>query len=196
MSRVRKLASIVLLAASVSSIAAACSKDDDDAAAPKNDRGAISFGDAPEGSQDLGLCGAYDVAQMKEIIGGGPAFRRLAPTAIGQEGDAVTGEGCSWERVEANGDTLSLSIEVRNFGDDVAGATARFDELQQDAVAVDAVPGMGDAAFASVADGSSVLQARRGGYLLTLASRSAGELEPLSTDTLTLLGTAGLERLP
>ncbi len=195
MSRVRKLGSVVLVAAAFATVASGCSSSDG-GSEPSNDRGVISFSDAPEGSTDLGLCAAYDIAQMKEIIGGDQSFKRLPPAAIGKEGDAVTGEACSWERVEENGDTLSLSIEVRNYGDDTAAAAARFDELQQDAVDVQPVPGMGDAAFATVTDDASILTALDGGYLLTLSSRSAGTLEPLSTDTLKLLGTAGLERLP
>lgn len=195
MSRVRKLGSVVFVAAVLATGAAGCSSSDGDAA-PSSDRGVISFDDAPEGSTDLGLCATYDIAQIKGIIGGDQSFKRLAPAAIGKEGDAVTGEACSWERVETNGDTSSLTIEVRDYGDDTAAATARFTELQQDAVDVEPVPGMGTAAFATATDDTAILQALDGGYLLTLSSRTAGNLEPLSTDTLKLLGTAGLERLP
>ncbi|MEZ5181802.1 MAG: hypothetical protein R2702_08015 [Acidimicrobiales bacterium] len=192
MSRVRKLGPIVLVAVAVVAGASACSKSD--GGATESDRKVVTFGEAPEGSTDLGLCGAYDIEQMKGFIGGDESFKRLAPEAIGKEGDPVTGEACAWERVEG-GDSLSLRIEVRNYGDDATGAAARFDELEQEAVDPEPVSELGDRAFSSTSDGASVLQAVRGGYLLSLSSRSAGSLEPLPTDVLKLLGTAGLERL-
>lgn len=196
MSRVRKLGLLVLLAVVVASAATGCSDDEGGSDATSNDRPAISFSDAPEGSTDLGLCAAYELEQMKEIIGGDESFKRLPPAAIGNEGDAVTGEACAWERVEENGDLLTVRIEVRNFGEDTEGAAARYAELEADAVEPEPVADMGEGAFVTVTDDSSILQSVQGGYLLTLASRSAGTLEPLSTDTLKLLGTAGLERLP
>ncbi len=123
MSRVRKLGSLVLVAVAITGAAASCSKSDGEA--EKSDRKVVSFGDAPEGSTDIGMCGAYKTEQMKGFIGGDETFRRLAPEAIGKEGDPVTGEACSWERVEEDGDSLSLRIEVRTFGVPSASITFR-----------------------------------------------------------------------
>ena len=55
---------------------------------------------------------------------------------------------------------------------------------------------MGDAAFSSVTDESSLLQVRSGQYLLTLSSRADGSLEPVSLDALKLLAASGLGNLP
>ncbi len=174
--------------------ASACSKDD---AEPKSsDRKTISFSDAPEGSEALGLCRTYDLDKIKAIIGGDEHFRRLAPAAIGQEGDAVTGEVCAWERNDLNGDSLSLHIEVRNYGEDQAGLLAAYEERLDQATDPETVPGLGDAAFRSGDDASTVMQIRSGQYLMSLSSAATGTLEPVSADTMTLLAGAGLDNLP
>jgi hypothetical protein len=174
----------------------ACSSSDGDDEATQSDRGSISFSDAPEGSTDLGLCYAYDIAQMKGILGGEESFKRLPPSAIGAEGDDVTGEVCAWERVEANGDSVNLRIEVRDYGDATEELAERFEDLDLDTPGAEDFADIGDAAFLATAEDATLLQVRSGGYLLTLASRSAGGLEPISPDTLKLLGTAGLDQLP
>src|SRR4051812_34155914 len=108
MSRLRVLGVGVLIAAVVLG-AAGCSKPKEKAKA--SDRGTISFADPPAGSEKLGLCYAYDIAHMKQLLGGGTAFKRLPPAAIGKQGDKVTGEACAWQRTEPNGDALNLRVE-------------------------------------------------------------------------------------
>jgi hypothetical protein len=195
MSRVRNFG-VWLVVGAIAIGGAACSGDDGDDEVTESDRGSISFSDAPEGSTDLGLCYAYDIEQMKGILGGEETFKRLPPAAIGAEGEGVTGEACAWERVEPNGDSVNLRIEVRDFGDATDELEERFEDLDLTTPGAEDFPGIGDEAFAAVADDGSLLQVRSGGYLLTLASRSSGSFDPLSTDTLKLLGTAGLDQLP
>ena len=193
MSRLRVLGAGVLIAA-LALGASACSKDEKKA--PTSDRAPISFADPPEGSTDLGLCYAYDVEQMKELIGGEGTFKRLAPSAIGTKTDKVRGEACSWERNEPNGDALSMRIEVRNYKDDTATLDSQFKALHDGTIGATDQPNLGDAAFSSVSDSTSLLQIKSGPYLLTLASRANGGLDPVKLDALKLLGASGLEQLP
>jgi hypothetical protein len=184
----------LLLAAALATAATACSNDDDEATS--SDRGVITFEDPPAGSTDLGLCYAYDIAQMKELVGGEETFRRLAPEAIGTEGDAVTGEACAWERAEANGDSRTLRIEVRNYVADTASLAEQFATLEEGTLEAQPVEGLGDAAYSSTSEETSLLQVRSAGYMLTLASRATGSLDPIALDSLELLAAAGLEQLP
>jgi hypothetical protein len=194
MSQVRNIGVWAVVAAMAIGVGA-CSSDGDDEAT-QNDRGSISFSDAPEGSTDLGLCYAYDIDQMKDILGGEETFKRLPPAAIGAEGDDITGEVCAWERVEPNGDSLALRIEVRDFGDDTEELARRFEELDLQTAGAEDFADIGEAAFLASTDDATLLQVRSEGYLLTLASRSAGSFDPLTPDQLKLLGTAGLDQLP
>ncbi len=193
MSRLRVLG-FTMLVASIAVTGAGCSKKQE--AKTESDRGAISFSDPPPGSTTLGLCYAYDIAQMKELIGGGSNFKRLAPAAIGKKGDKVTGEACAWERKDPNGDALSLRIEVRNYGTDSAELQKQFDSLRTTTVGAQNVPKIGELAFSSASDQTTLLQVRSGKYLLTLSSRAEGKLEPIPVETMVLLGTAGLGQLP
>lgn len=193
MPRLRILGSIAIVAAFAVG-AVGCS--DDEPEATESDRGTIEFADAPEGSTDLGLCAAYDLDQMKEIVGGEETFKRLPPAAIGTEGDPVTGEACAWERVEPNGDTAAVRVEVRNYGEDAAGLAEQFTSLQDATIAATPVEGLGDAAFSSESEDTSLLQVQSGPYLLTLSSRSSGELGPVELNALQLMAAAGLEQLP
>jgi hypothetical protein len=193
MARTRDLAA-ALLAVTLAVSAAACS--DDDGGPAGSDRGAVSFSDAPAGATRLGLCRAYDTASIKELLGGEEAFKRLAPAAIGAEGDPVQGEACAWERVETNGEVASLRIEVREFSAGPDELSTQFEQLQEGTLAAEPADGVGEAAFTSVSDETSLLQIRSGGYLLTLASRATGSLDPVSIDALKLLAASGLEQLP
>lgn len=193
MSRLRVAGLGVLVVAVVLS-GAACSKKEKKETS--SDRGTISFADPPAGSTSLGLCYAYDIAQMKTLIGGGHNFKRLPPEAIGAKGDPVTGESCAWERKDPNGDAQSLRIEVRNFKDDTAALEKQFTDLRDGTLDATVVPELGDVAFSSKSPNTSLLQIRSEGYLLTLASRSDGKLKPIPLDTLKLLGASGLEQLP
>ena len=182
------------LVALVLATAAGCSSDGGDETG--SDRGTLSFADAPPGSTDLGLCEAYEIDDVKALLGGDQSFKELAPSAIGAEGDPVTGEVCAWDRTEANGDSASLRVEVRDFGDDAEGLDEQFDQLEKVTTDTETVDGLGDAAFAATTDEASLLQVRSGPYLLTLASRSTGELDPVSLEDLEALAAAGLEQLP
>lgn len=195
MSRLRN-AGIAVLVGALLVGGAACSDKKDDAKSTSNDRGVVAFADPPAGSDSLGLCYAYPIENVKALIGGGHNFKRLAPAAIGNEGDAVTGEVCAFERKDPNGDALSLRVEARAYGDDAAGLAKHFDELRAGTLAATDVPDIGDAAFSSTSPDTSLLQVRSGGYLLTLSSRSDGKLKPIPVDTLKLLAGSGLERLP
>ncbi|MFN8017083.1 MAG: hypothetical protein U0P45_03060 [Acidimicrobiales bacterium] len=193
MSRMRVMGT-GLLAIAIAVGAVGCSKDD--AKKTENDRGAISFADPPTGSEALGLCYAYKINRMKDVIGGGNMFKRLAPEAIGKKGDKVTGEACSWARSEPNGDALTLRIEVRNFKQDQAALDQQYQALRNSTVGATSVVDIGDDAFSSQSKQTSLLQVRDGQYLLTLSSRAAGDLKPLKLDTLKLLAASGLEQLP
>ena len=193
MSRMRVIGAALLVMA-VAIGATGCSKDEKKEQG--SDRGAISFSDPPTGSASLGLCYAYKISQIKELIGGGNMFKRLPPEAIGKKGDPVTGEACAWARSEPNGDALTLRIEVRNFKDDTAALDKQFTALRDGTLDAKSVPELGDAAFSSQSKQTSLLQVRSDGYLLTLSSRAAGSLKPVPMDTLELLAAAGLEQLP
>jgi hypothetical protein len=182
-----------VLATAVLFGAAACSKSDD--SAKKSDRAPISFADPPEGSMDLGLCYAYNTDQIKELIGGEETFKRLPPAAIGTEKDKVHGESCAWERTEPNGDAASLRIEVRDFGDDAAGLLSQYAALKEGTLGATDVEGLGDGAFSSESDETSLLQVKSGPYLLTLSSRAEGELEPVDLAALQLLAASGLDKI-
>ncbi|WP_426571034.1 hypothetical protein [Aquihabitans sp. McL0605] len=192
MSRLRVLGAGVLIASVVLG-ASACSKDEKKATS--SDRGVIAFADPPAGSTDLGLCYAYDLKQMKALIGGDEDFKQLAPAAIGTKDDKVHGEACAWQRTDPNGDSLSLRIEARDFGTDTAALAAQFETLRTAAIDNQPVESLGDAAFATVADDSTVLQVRTGPYLLTLSSRASGSLKPIGLDAMSLLATAGVDKL-
>jgi len=192
MSPLRKLGLGALIAA-VAVAGAACSSDD--SSGTKSDRGTVSFADPPPGSTDLGLCSAYDIDDMKDLIGGDETFKRLPPTAIGAKGDPVTGEACAWERTETNGDALSVRIEARDYGEDVALLDEQFGALKDGTISAETVDGLGDEAFSSESDETSLLQIRTGQYLLTLSSRAAGDLSPVDVKTLQFLANGGLEQL-
>lgn len=160
-----------------------------------SDRPPATFAPASPTAAALGLCRAYDIGEMKDLMGGG-TFRRLAPESIGSEGDPVTGETCSWQRAETNGDALTVRVEVRDYGTDTASLASQFDQLQQGTLEAQPVDSVGDAAFSSVSDETSLLQVRSGQYLLTVATRSGGGLEPLPVDTLKVLAAKGLGKLP
>lgn len=194
MSRMRKLGAGVLAAALIVG-GAACS--DDEPKATESDRPPISFEDAPEGSTDIGICYAYDVDQIKDLIGGEETFKRLAPEAIGDEGAAVTGEACAWERTEPNGDAVNLRIEIRDYGDDQAGLLEAFADLKSGTPGAASVEGLGDenGAFAAETEETSLLQVKSGQYLLTLSSRAEGDLQPVDLAALELLAASGLEAI-
>jgi hypothetical protein len=181
------LASVVLLGAS------ACSSDEKKAT--KSDRPPISFAEPPEGSTDIGLCYAYDLEQIKDLIGGDETFKRLAPTAIGAEGDKVRGEACGWQRTEPNGDALSLRVEVRDFGEDEATLLSQYAALKEGTIDATDVEGIGQGAFSAVTDETSLLQIKSSPYLLTLSSRADGTLKPVPLKALELLGASGLEQI-
>ena len=182
-----------VLAAAVLLGASACS--DDDKKTTSSDRAPISFADPPKGSTDIGLCYAYDVDQIKELIGGEETFKRLPPAAIGSKGDKVRGEACSWQRTEPNGDALSLRIEVRDFGEDAAGLLTGFADLKEGTIGATDVEGLGDGAFSTESDETSLLQVKSGPYLLTLSSRAEGDLDPVELSALELLATSGLDQI-
>lgn len=193
MSRLR-IIGVGVLAASLLLGASACSKDEKKDTT--SDRAPISFADPPEGSEALGLCYAYDIKQIKGLLGGDNTFKRLAPAAIGTKGDKVRGEACAWQRTEPNGDDLSLRIEVRNYGKDTATLASQFGALRQGTIGATDEPNLGEEAFSSVSDDTSLLQIKSGPYLLTLSSRSAGGLDPVKLEALKLLGASGLDQLP
>ena len=182
------------LAALVLMGAVACSSDGGDDAS--SDRGTLAFADAPPGSTDLGLCAAYDIDDVKALLGGDQSFKQAPPAAIGAEGDPVTGEVCAWERTEANGDSASLRIEVRDFGDDAEGLADQFEQLRKVTTDATLVDGLGTTAFAATTDEATLLQVQADPYLMTLASRAGGDLEPLELAQLRDLATVGLEQLP
>ncbi|MCU1372504.1 MAG: hypothetical protein JWO77_3698 [Ilumatobacteraceae bacterium] len=192
MSRMRTLGAGVLAVALLLS-AAACSSDDKKTAA--NDRGKITFQDPPKGSNDIGLCYAYELDQIKDLIGGEENFKRLPPAAIGKDGDAVHGETCAWQRTEPNGDSLNLRIEIRDFGKDQAALLEQYADLQDGTIGAADVADLGDGAFSSSTEETSLLQVKSGPYLLTLSSRAEGKLEPIDVPTLQLLAASGLDQI-
>lgn len=192
MSRMRILG-VGLLAAAVLLGASACSKDEKKASS--NDRAPITFKDPPKGSNDIGLCYAYDIKQIKGLIGGQETFKRLAPAAIGNEDDPVHGESCAWQRTEPNGDARNLRIEIRDFGDDNAALLEQYAALQKGTVGATDVPDLGEGAFSAVTDDTSLLQVKSGPYLLTLSSRSEGKLDPVDIKALQLLAASGLDHI-
>ena len=185
---------VVVGALSAAVVLVGCSDDGSDGAS--SDRGTLTFVDAPEGSTDLGLCDAYELEDVKALLGGEQSFKELAPSAIGAEGDPVTGEACGWDRTEENGDGLSLRIEVRDYGDDVDGLTEQFDDLRKVTADGEEQGDLGDEAFSAETADSTLLQVRSGAYLLTASSRSQGGLEPVGVDQLRFLAAEGLAQLP
>jgi len=192
MSRMRILGAGVLTAALLLG-AAACSSDSKKT--PENDRGTITFKDPPKGSTSIGLCYAYKLQDIKKLIGGDHDFKRLPPAAIGNEDDPVHGEACAWQRTDPNGDGLNLRIEIRDFGDDAAGLLKQYADLKDGTISATDVADLGDGAFSSESKDTSLLQVKSGPYLLTLSSRSEGDLKPIPVPTLQLLAASGLDHI-
>lgn len=192
MSRTRVL--VAGMVAAVLVLGTAACSDDGDGEGSSNDRAPISFSDPPEGSTELGLCRQYEIGAIKDLLGGDESFKRLPPAAIGAPGDPVSGEVCAWERAEESGDVRTLTIEGRKYADPAA-LDAQFAALEEATLEAEPVAALGDDAFSSTSEETTLLQIRTGGYLLTLASRGTGELEPIDVDTLKLLSAAGLEQL-
>jgi hypothetical protein len=182
-----------VLTAAVLLGASACSSDEKKPT--ENDRGAITFEDPPKGSNDIGLCYAYKLEDIKELIGGAENFKRLAPAAIGNEDDKVHGETCAWQRTEPNGDSLNLRIEIRDFGEDQAALLEQYADLKDGTIGATDVADLGDGAFSSKSKETSLLQVKSGPYLLTLSSRAEGDLKPVDVPTLQVLATSGLEQI-
>lgn len=184
---------VAVLAASVALAAAGCSSDAEPATTTQ--RGKLEFGTPPPGATRLGLCKAYQDDQIKGVLGE-DGFRKLAPSALGEEGDAATGESCRWVRSGGGDDSLSLTIEALDYGADLAGLEAKFTELEGGTIGSEVVEGLGDAAFSSASEETSILQVRTGQYLLTLSTQARGKgVEPLDPDTLKILAGAALEKL-
>jgi len=188
-----RILGVGVLAAAVLFGAAACSKDDEKPT--ESDRGTITFKDPPKGATAIGICRAYGVAQIKDLIGGEETFKRLAPEAIGSKGDKVRGEACSWQRTEPNGDALNLRVEARDFGEDDAALLEQYATLKDGTISAKDVPGLGDGAFSSESDETSLLQVKAGQYLLTLTSRAEGKLDPVEVGALELLAASGLDSI-
>jgi hypothetical protein len=184
---------LVVVVAAVFAGTAGCSSSE--GRAVPTSRPPMSFGPAPKSAAKLGLCAAYPVGPMKKLVGGGNRFRALAPAAIGEKGDKVTGEACSWERIEPGGDQLSVRVEAVDYGTDTTGLAAKFDELKAGTIAAADLPGVGDAAFTSKSKETSLVQVRRGHYLITASSRATGKLDPITVPELTLLAGSSFEKL-
>ena len=185
---------LAALVATVVLAGAACGSDDDGGAT--SGRAPAVFADPPEGANSIGVCRSFDTATIKEQVGGGSNFRRLAPTAIGKAGDAVTGESCSWERQDPGGAFRTLTITVRNFGADAAALGDAFESRTSSLVDAEELPGLGDAAVTSASAEATEVFVNQGPYELQVASRAGEGLDPLPVETLVFLATAGLEVLP
>jgi hypothetical protein len=193
MSRVRVLGVVVAVAA-VLAATSGCS-DSEGRTAPTT-RPRMAYGTAPKSATKFGLCSAYPVAAMKKLVGGGNRFRVLAPAAIGEKGDRITGEACAWERIEPGGNELSVRVEVVDYGTDAPGLSEKFDELKKGTIGAADLPGVGDAAFTSFSEETSLVQVRQDHYLITASSRSAGKLSPVTVPELTALAGQSFAKLP
>ena len=192
MSRFRTL-SLVCLVGVVLVTAAGCSSDNKNTTATS--KPAPVFGNLDPGVR-VGVCGAYTIPNMKKILGGGKYFRVLAPTAIGEKGDPVTGETCSWQRTNAKGgDLVTLQVEARNYGKDTAGLISQMSQLQTATNGATPVANLGEAAFSSVSATSTLLDVRKGGYFLTFSSRAEGKEPPVPLTTLQFLAGAALDKV-
>ncbi len=193
MSRMRLLGAVVGVLA-VLATASGCSSDGDTATTTTS-RPPVVFKAAPAEATRLGACKSLTIERMKELIGGEERFRALAPEAIGEEGDAVTGEACSWERKGPGENELSVRVEVRDYGTDTAGLVAKFDELKTGTVAATDAD-VGDAAFTSQSEETSLVQIRKGSFLITASSLAAGDLDPIDVGELTFVAATPLDVLP
>ena len=184
----KRVIAVLAASAALVSLAAGCSKSDEKSAPPTT-RAVLTMATTPPEATRLGVCTSFTTKQMQELLGStklGPSL----PEKIEENGGAVSGESCSWQRTNKDGATRSVRIEARDYGADQAALGARFDELKSATQGATDLPGIQDAAFSAESDETSVVQIRLRQYLLTATSRGTGKLEPLTPAELgVLLGT-------
>jgi len=184
----------VLVLAALLAPLSGCSSSKHDATTPAHTP--LSFGTVDPKASKLGICPTYSVVAVKKIVGGGHRFKADGPEAISERAGTVTGEACTWERNGPGTDSRVLRVEVRDFGSDPATITKAFKDLRDNTVGATAVTGFGDEAFRSVSADTSLLQVRKGHYLITASSRAAGSLHAIPLDTLKAVAGTAFGKLP
>ena len=192
MSDMRRVGAIALVTVFVLCGVAGCSGSNQ--AAPPTTRPSLVFGAGVPPVNNLGVCSVYPVPQMKALIGGGANFRIQPPQAIGNKGDPVVGESCSWSQSGGGNTGLILVLETRKWND-AAGLQTQFTSLHSTTIGATDVIGLGDAAFTSQSPATSLLQMRSGLYMLTYSSTVQGNLTPISLATLEGLARMALPKL-
>ena len=112
---------------------------------------------------------------LQVMLGKSKLDPKIPSAIVGWNG--ITSPALRYELLKRKWD-LIIPDEVHNAKNFEAKRTqSLYGELQSGTLGAEAVNDLGDAAFASVTDETSLLQVRSGPYLLTLASRATGELD-------------------
>lgn len=192
MSRVRTAATVLVAVAVL--LAAGCSSDKQQATTTSQPALVFNGGSkTPTGINRI--CGAYAIKSIKKVVGGGKYFRILLPTPIGNKGDAVTGQSCSWERRSPGNKVRGLQVEARDYGSDTGSLVTQMTQLEAATKGAVAVPNLGDHAFSATTSSSTLLDVRQGKYFVTVSSHGEGGLDPLPVGTLQLLAASALAKL-
>ena len=173
---------------------AGCS--DDKQQASTTSRAPMSFGTTEPSSSPFKLCKVYPVAGVKKVVGGGNRFQVQPAESITESSGAVLGEACSWERRGPGKDSLLLRVEARDYATDLAGLASKFKELRANTVAATTLEGVGDEAFTSKSKDTSLVQIRKGKYLITASSRATGSLDPIPIPKLVAVAGTSFNQLP
>lgn len=193
MSEVGRLGPLLVAVVATTAFAAGCSSDAKQATTTSRQELVYKTGLAE--ANRLGVCSTYKIDKMKTIVGGGRNFRALAPANIGKKGDAVVGERCAWERRGPGAKTRSLTVEARTYGDDTRALDDTYTSQRESTVGAEDVDGVGDAAYSSVSDGTTLLQVRSGSYFLSYSSRGGGGLDPVKLDLLKFMAITATDKL-
>ncbi len=193
MSRIRILASAVAALAFVGALAG-CSDDKQEASSTS--RAPMSFGTMAPNASRFGLCKAYPIASVKKIVGGDHRFQANPSEPIDEQAGEVVGEACSWERRGPGKDSLLLRVEARDFGANQQLLEDTFKGLRTNTVSATRLDGVGDEAFTSKSKDTSLVQIRRGHYLITASSRATGSLDPIPIPKLVAVAGTSFTTLP
>lgn len=157
----------------------------------------LTFGTSSKSVDKLGVCVLYKAPAIKDLLGGGKYFRLSEPRKIDtQGGPGTTGVECRWDRDDPNGDQRNLVIDVTDYSKADPGLIdTSWNGLVQSLGVSAPVAGLGDQAVSSTGNHSTTVAARKGTFVVVATSAVKGKLTPVAINQLTLLATAGLQKV-
>ncbi|HEY4376794.1 MAG TPA: hypothetical protein VGM93_06530 [Acidimicrobiales bacterium] len=157
----------------------------------------LAFTSGSRSADKFGVCILYKVPAIKGLIGGGKYFRMLAPRKIDTQGGPHTkGIECRWERLDPNGARRSLVVDVTSYAAaDPGQIDSSWTGLVQSLGVSAPVPGIGDQAVRASGQGSATVAARKGDFVVVVASQSKGKLKPVPLNALTLMANAAMQKV-